>query len=42
MNAPAQIIDDTTMVPVRFVSENLKQHVQYEISAKRITITPKK
>ncbi|MDF2647177.1 MAG: copper amine oxidase domain protein [Paenibacillus sp.] len=42
LNAPAQIIDDTTMVPVRFVSENLKQHVQYEVSAKRITITPKK
>lgn len=41
MNTPAQIIDDTTMVPLRFVSENLKQQVSYEVSSQKITITPK-
>lgn len=36
-----EIINGSTMVPLRFVSENLKQQVSYEVSSQKITITPK-
>jgi hypothetical protein len=39
MDVPAQIIKDSTMVPVRFVSENLKQEIEFDSNTGKITIT---
>ncbi|NOU96361.1 hypothetical protein GC093_24550 [Paenibacillus sp. LMG 31456] len=37
-----KIIDGNTMVPLRFVSESLKQEVKYDAATKRITLSPLK
>jgi len=39
MDAPATSIQGITMVPVRFVSENLKQEVAFDNKTRKITIT---
>jgi hypothetical protein len=39
LEAAPQIISDTTVVPLRFISETFKQEVQYEASTRKITIT---
>jgi len=39
MDAPATSIQGITMVPVRFVSENLKQEVTFDNKTRKITIT---
>lgn len=41
LDVSPEIINGSTVVPLRFVSENLKQQVSYEVSSKKITITPK-
>lgn len=38
LDVPATILADTTMVPVRFVSENLKQEVTYLQATKQIIV----
>jgi hypothetical protein len=38
MDVPAQIINDTTMVPVRFVSESLGQEILFDSETRKITI----
>jgi hypothetical protein len=39
LEAAPQIISDTTVVPLRFISETFQQEVQYEASTRKITIT---
>jgi hypothetical protein len=41
MVAPAQIVNGKTMVPVRFISENLKQEVNFNSNTSEVTITGK-
>jgi hypothetical protein len=41
MAAPAEIVDGNTLVPVRFISENLKEEVNFNINTSEITITGK-
>ncbi|MCZ8522622.1 MULTISPECIES: copper amine oxidase N-terminal domain-containing protein [Paenibacillus] len=40
LEQPAMIRDGTTLVPLRFVAEQLAQHVTYDGAAKSITLTP--
>ncbi|MEB3102381.1 copper amine oxidase N-terminal domain-containing protein [Ferviditalea candida] len=39
LDVPPQLIAETTMVPVRFVSENLKQAIEFDNATGTITIT---
>jgi hypothetical protein len=39
MDVPARLINDKTMVPLRFLSENLGYNVQWDEAANMVTIT---
>jgi hypothetical protein len=41
LDVPAQLIGDSTYVPIRFLSENLGAFVQYDGAAKKISLTTK-
>lgn len=39
MDVPAKLINDKTMVPLRFLSENLGYNVEWDEAARMVTIT---
>ncbi|MCY9591534.1 copper amine oxidase [Paenibacillus chitinolyticus] len=41
LDQPAAIVNDTTLVPLRFIAESLNRNVAYDNASKVITIVPK-